>query len=151
MPGLRPQFLLLFGQALLGVLVGVVWWALTRTPPDWLVGEPVVTTAGSSAIARDGTLAVLGAVAGTVVGVLVLRTARVRPLAVFAAAVAGAVAGSLIAAGTGGLLPPTGAQDPAHVSLGAWGVVLVWPLAVSAVVTLVMLVSVLREWIDAPR
>lgn len=151
MPGLRTQFLLLFGQALLGVLVGVAWWALTRTPPHWLVGEPVVTTTSSYAVARDGTLAVLGALVGIVVGVLVLRAARVRPLVVFGAGVAGAVAGSLIAAGTGSLLPPTGAADPAHVSLGAWGVALVWPLALAAVVTAVTFVGTVREWIDAPR
>lgn len=150
MPGLRTPFLLLFGQAVLGVVVGVAWWALTRTPADWLVGEPVVTT-GSAAVARDGTLAVLGALLGLAVGVLVLRAARVRPLVTYGAGVAGALAGSLIAAGTGSLLPPTAPSDPSHVSLGAWGVALVWPLVLSAVVTLVTLAGTLREWAAAPR
>lgn len=149
--GVRGPFVLLFGQAVLGIGVGVLWWAVTRTPADWLVGEPVVTTASSYAIARDGTLSVLGALVGLVAGIVVLRTAGNRPLATYGAAVAGALAGSLIAAGTGSLLPPTAADDPAHVTVSAWGAALVWPLVVSLVVTVVTLVTSVRSWIDQPR
>ena len=142
--------LLLFGQAVLGLLLGVLWWALTRHPADWLVGEPVVTSSTSYPIARDGTYAVLTALAGVVAGVLVLLRAGSRPVTVFAAALAGAVAGSLLGAGAGAALPPSAPADPAHVTLQAWVVVLVWPLALSLVVALVTLAASLVDWVRHP-
>lgn len=55
----RLPLVLLFGQALLGLVVGVVWWALTRHPPTWVVGEPVVTSPAVYPVARDGVFTVL--------------------------------------------------------------------------------------------
>ena len=145
-----PQRLLL-GQAVLGLVVGVVWWGLTRRPAGWLVGEPVVTSALTYPVARDGTFAVLGLVLGVLAGVVVLRHGHERPLLLLTAALCGALAGSLLAAGTGAALPPSDPADPRHVAVTAWGVLLLWPLALSAVVLLSTLSTAVADWVRAPR
>ncbi|NAZ82424.1 hypothetical protein GTR02_11390 [Kineococcus sp. R8] len=147
----RLPLRLLLGQAVTGVVLGVVWWALTRSPGPLLVGEPVVTTSLAYPVARDGTLAVLGLALGAGVGVLVLRRARRQPLLLLAGAVCGALAGSLLAAGTGAALPPSDPADPLHVSVTAWGVLLLWPLAVCVVVLVVTLASAVVDWVREPR
>ncbi|WP_369053492.1 hypothetical protein [Kineococcus terrestris] len=149
--GRRPLVLLLLGQAVTGLLLGVGWWALARTPPEWLVGEPVVATPAALQVARDGSFAVLTGLVGVLVGVLVLRMARPAPLATLLTAVAGALAGALLAAGTGSALPPADPADPAHVGLLAWGVVLVQPFAAAAVVALVTLASAVGDWVRRPE
>jgi hypothetical protein len=83
--------------------------------------------------------------------VLVLRRGRERPLLLLTAALAGALAGSLLAAGAGSALPPRAATDPRHVAVTADGVLLLWPLALSAVVLLGTLTSALTDWVRAPR
>ncbi|NIZ92768.1 hypothetical protein [Kineococcus rubinsiae] len=150
-PASRLPQLLLLGQAVVGMLLGVVWWALTRRPGAWLVGEPVVTTDLTSYVARDGTFAVLGLVLGVVAGVVVLRHGRERPLLLLTAALCGALAGSLLAAGTGAALPPGDPTDPRHVSVTAWGVLLLWPFGLSGVVLLATLSTAVGDWVRAPR
>jgi len=34
--GTRLPLVVLFGQAVLGLVVGVVWWAFTRHPATWM-------------------------------------------------------------------------------------------------------------------
>jgi len=134
-----------------GLVAGVVWWALTRSPATWLVGEPVVTSPLTSPVARDGVFAVGGVLLGVAAGVVVLRRGRRRPLLLLTAALAGALAGSLLAAGAGSALPPRPPSDPRHVAVSAAGVLLLWPLALSAVVLLGTLTSALTDWVRAPR
>jgi hypothetical protein len=137
---------LLFGQALLGLVVGVLWWALTRHPATWMVGEPVVTSASVYPIARDGMFAVLTGLVGLVAGVVVVARAGTKPLVVFATAMAGAVAGALLAAGLGTSLPPSDPADAAHVTLHAWVALLVQPFVVAVVVAITTLVQALLAW-----
>jgi len=144
-----PQLLLL-GQALAGLVAGVLWWAATRSPATWLVGEPVVTSPLTSPVARDGVFAVGGVLLGIAVGVVVLRRGRQRPLLLLTAALAGALAGSLLAAAVGAALPPRNPSDPRHVAVSADGVLLLWPLAVSAVILFGTLTSALTDWVRRP-
>ncbi|MEW1957293.1 hypothetical protein [Kineococcus sp. NPDC059986] len=146
----RTGFVLLFGQAVAGVVVGVVWWLLTRRSAALLVGEPVVTSASVYPMARDGVFSVLTGLVGLVAAVVVLRRGRQAPVTVLVAALAGALASSLLAAGTGSALPPTGVADAAHVTLTAWIVVLVQPFVVAAAVALVTLGDVLVRWTRTP-
>jgi hypothetical protein len=145
--GTRFPLVVLFGQAVLGLVVGVVWWAFTRHPATWMVGEPVVTSTSVYPIARDGTFAVLTGLVGLVAGVVVVVRAGERPLVLFATAVAGAVAGTLLAAGLGTSLPPSDPDDAAHVTVQAWAVLLVQPFVVAASVALVTLARSLLEWV----
>ena len=140
--------LLLLGQAGAGLGAGVVWWVLTRRPPEWLVGEPVVTSPLFYAVARDGTFAVIAVLLGLAAGVGVLRRGDVRPVPVLLAAVCGALAGALLMAGTGAELPPRSPLDPEHVGLTAWGVVLLWPFALCALVTAATLASEVGDWVS---
>ncbi|WP_432521593.1 hypothetical protein [Kineococcus sp. SYSU DK006] len=142
----RVPVVLLFGQPLAGAVVGVLWWALTRHPADWLVGEPVVVSSSLYPIARDGVFAVLTGVVGALAGLLVAARPGPRPLVTFTAAVAGALASALIAAGLGSSLPPTAVEDPAHVTLLAWVVLLVQVLAVTVVVAAATLVQAALDW-----
>ncbi len=87
---------------------------------------------------------------GLVAAVVVLRRGRQAPVTVLVAALAGALASSLLAAGTGSALPPTQAAEAAHVTLTAWVVVLVQPFVVSVVVALVTLADVLARWTGHP-
>ncbi|MEZ0164096.1 hypothetical protein AB2L27_04855 [Kineococcus sp. LSe6-4] len=146
----RTGFALLFGQAGAGLVVGVLWWALTRRPATALVGEPVVTSAAVYPMARDGVFSVLTGLVGLAAAVVVLRRARQAPVTVFVAALAGALTSSLLAAGTGSALPPTGPAEAAHVTLTAWVAVLVQPFVVSAAVALVTLGDVLARWVRTP-
>lgn len=148
--GARLPLVLLFGQALLGLVVGVAWWALTRHPATWMVGEPVVTSTSVYPIARDGVFAVLTGLVGLAAGVVVVVRAGTRPLVLFATAVAGAVAGALLAAGLGTSLPPSDPDDVAHVTLQAWIVLLVQPFVVAVVVALTTLAQSLLEWTKSP-
>ncbi|GAA0324319.1 hypothetical protein [Kineococcus aurantiacus] len=144
----RTPFALLFGQAALGLVVGVVWWLLTRHPAPWVVGEPVVTSSSVYPVARDGVFSVLTALVGLAAGVVVVaRGSRdARPLLVLGTALAGALAGALIAAGLGSSLPPAGQGEVGHVTVRAWVVLLVQPFALTAVVAVVTLVQALLEW-----
>ncbi|WP_183391584.1 hypothetical protein [Kineococcus radiotolerans] len=146
----RLPLVLLFGQALLGLVVGVVWWALTRHPPTWVVGEPVVTSPAVYPVARDGVFTVLTGLLGVLAGLAVVRAPGPRPLLLLGAALAGAAAGALLAAGLGTSLPPTDPADSAHVTLHAWVVLLVQPFVVAVVVALVTLTRSLLEWTRAP-
>jgi len=139
-------FALLFGQAAVGLLVGVVWWLLTRHPATWMSGEPIVTSTSVWPMARDGVFAVLTALVGLVAAVVVLTRAGARPLVPFATALLGALAGALLAAGLGSSLPPSDPSDAAHVTVTAWAVLLVQPFVVAAVVALVSLAQSLLEW-----
>lgn len=146
----RTGFVLLFGQAVAGVVVGVLWWSLTRRPAALLVGEPLVTSTSQFPIARDGVFSLLTGLAGLVAAVVVLRRGRQAPVTVLVAALAGALASSLLAAGTGSALPPTQAVEAAHVTLTAWVAVLVQPFVVSVVVALVTMADVLARWTRTP-
>ncbi|MEZ0490680.1 hypothetical protein AB2L28_00330 [Kineococcus sp. TBRC 1896] len=145
----RTGVVLLFGQAVAGLLVGLVWWSLTRRPAALLVGEPVVTSSTVYPMARDGVFSVLTGLVGLVAAVVVLRRARRAPVTVFVAALAGALASSLLAAGTGSALPPA-AAGAGEVTLTAWVAVLVQPFVVAAVVALVTLCDVLVRWTRTP-
>lgn len=151
LPGTRRTgFVLLFGQAVAGVVVGVLWWLLTRRPTALLAGEPLVTSTSQFPIARDGVFSVLTGLVGLVAAVVVLRRGRQAPVTVLVAALAGALASSLLAAGTGSALPPAQADQAAHVTLSAWVAVLVQPFVVSVVVALVTLADVLARWTRTP-
>ncbi|NAZ88184.1 hypothetical protein, partial [Kineococcus indalonis] len=149
-PAQRPPLGLLLGQAAAGVLLGVLWWALARRPGAWLVGEPLVTSTAQYPVARDGSFAVLTALAGLVGALVVLRRAGERPVPVLVAGVAGALAGALLTVATAGALPPSDPGEPAHVSVYAWVVVLVQPLVLSCVVAVVTLSATLVDWVRSP-
>ncbi|MFB9378919.1 hypothetical protein ACFFKU_06145 [Kineococcus gynurae] len=74
MPARSPLALLL-GQALTGLVLGVVWWWLTRDAADVLLGEPVRVSPSALPMARDGVLTGLTALAGIVFGALATRQA----------------------------------------------------------------------------
>lgn len=146
----RLPLVLLFGQAVLGLVVGVVWWAATRHPATWMVGEPVVTSTSVYPIARDGVFSVLTGLVGLAAGIVVVVRAGEKPLVLFATALAGAVAGALLAAGLATSLPPASPDDAAHVTLQAWVALLVQPFVVAAVVALTTLTQSLLEWTRSP-
>ncbi|PRY17550.1 hypothetical protein [Kineococcus rhizosphaerae] len=148
----RTPLVLLFGQGVLGLVVGVVWWSLTRHPATWMVGEPVVTSTSVYPIARDGVFTVLTGLVGFAAALVVVTRGGEphRPLLLFASALGGAFAGALIAAGLGTSLPPSGDAAVAHVTLRAWVAVLVQPFVVSVVVAVVTLVQALLEWTRTP-
>ncbi|WP_432496187.1 hypothetical protein [Kineococcus gypseus] len=150
-PGTRLPLALLVGQAAGGALLGVLWWALARRPSAALVGEPVLTSAAQYPVARDGSFAVLTALAGAVAAVVVLRRAGERPVLVLLAALAGALSGALLTVAVAGVLPPADPGEAAHVSVHAWSVVLVQPLVVAALVALVTLAGALADWVRAER
>ncbi|WP_432541209.1 hypothetical protein [Kineococcus sp. SYSU DK002] len=144
--GRRLGVVLLFGQALAGLAVGVVWWALTRHPAPWVVGEPVVTSGAVYPIARDGVFSVLTGLVGLAAAVVVVTRGRQRPVLALGTALAGALASALLALGVGGALPPSDATDVAHVTVHAGIVLLVQPFVVAAAVALVTLVDALWHW-----
>lgn len=148
--GRRLPVVLLFGQAALGLVVGVLWWALTRHPAVWMVGEPVVTSSTVYPIARDGVFSVLTGLVGLLAAVLVLTRSGQRPLLHLAMAGLGALAGALLAVGVGSSLPPGDPADTAHVTVHAWAVVLVQPFVVTALVALVTLAQSLLDWTRTP-
>ncbi|WP_432494228.1 hypothetical protein [Kineococcus auxinigenes] len=147
---LRVPLGLLFGQAVAGALLGVLWWAVARRPAAWLVGEPVLLSAAQYPVARDGAFAVLTALAGVAAGLVVLRCAGPDPVRVLLAALAGALAGSLLTVAVAGVLPPSDPAEVAHVSVYAWAVVLVQPLVLSGVVAVATLSSALVDWVRTP-
>jgi hypothetical protein len=149
-PSRALPFALLFGQAALGLVVGVVWWLLTRHPPTWMVGEPVVTSTSVWPMARDGVFSVLTGLVGLLAALVVLARAGERPVVPFVAALLGALAGALLAAGLGSSLPPSDPTDASHVSVTAWAVLLVQPFVVAAAVALVTLVQALLAWTRNP-
>lgn len=146
----RLPLVLLFGQAGLGVVLGLLWWVSTRHPAPWVVGEPVVTSSAVYPVARDGVFAVLTAAAGLGAGVVVVLRPGVRPLRLLAAALSGALAGPLLTAGLGSALPPSDPADAAHVTLHAWVVLLVQPFVVAVVVATSTLARSLLDWTRSP-
>ena len=128
-------------QVAAGPVAGLAWWLLTRDPPAWLGGEPVLTR-GSLDAARDGTLAVLGAVLGAAAGLRVLRRPGQRPGRTLLAAVVGALIGPALAVGVAAVLP---AGLGGRVVPRAWGTVLLWPTALLGVVFVRSLAAALAE------
>lgn len=139
-----------------GLLVGVAWWALAPTAAVQAVmsGDRLLVDASTMPelfAAQDGTLVLLGALAGVVTGVVVVLRARRRPLTATAAAAFGSVAGSALAVVVGQALGPASlasqgfrasaaaADQPdlvSPLSLHAPGAALVWPLLALVVAAL---------------
>ena len=139
-----------------GVLVGVVWRLLAPIAPVQAVmsGQTLLVSAPSDPelfAAQDGTLVLLGAVAGFVTGLAVVLRARRRPATATVLTVLGSIAGSALAVGVGHVLGPpslsaqgfrasaAAADQPPLVSpleLHALGAALVWPLLALVVAAL---------------
>ena len=139
-----------------GALVGVAWWLLAPTArvQAAMSGQTLLVSAPSDPelfAAQDGTLVLLGAVAGLVTGLVVVVRARRRPATTTVLAVLGSVAGSALAVGVGHLLGPgslasqgfrasaAAADQPPLTSpleVHALGAVLVWPLLALVVAAL---------------
>lgn len=146
----------LLGPVLAGLVVGVAWRLLAPTAAVQAVmnGKVLLVNAPKAPelfAAQDGTLVLLGALAGVVTGLLVVLRARRRPLTATAAAALGSVAGSALAVVVGQALGPASlasqgfrasaaaADQPSLVSplsLHAPGAALVWPLLTLVVAAL---------------
>ncbi len=122
-----PAWLWALGLPVLGgAVLGPVWWLLAPTAPVQvaLSGETLLVSAPSSPelyAAQDGTMALLGVVAGVVTGVAVAARARERPLILTLLAVAGAALGSAVALAIGVWLGPASLADQGALGVDAPG------------------------------
>jgi len=147
-------------SVVVGLLVGVAWRLIA---PEVVVGVSDGNTALVPLEARrlftvDAWFAVLGAVAGLLVTLVMFTRHRHRPLATLAGLVAGGILGSLVAWRLGGVLGPDpldervadaadGARLPLPLDLEATGVLLVWPVvAVVAVLVITALSDDHTSW-----
>ncbi|WP_427017182.1 hypothetical protein ACQCSX_00485 [Pseudarthrobacter sp. P1] len=126
-----------------GVPVGVLWWLLAPGGAWFVDGADFMAW-----LPRDGVLALLGVVAGIATAAILLPRRRKAGTAARAgAAVAGSLAGSVLAWRLGELaggLAGKGSGDGAFV-LRATGVLFLWPLAAAAVLFAGTVVSLLRS------
>ena len=132
---------------LLGVPVGLAWWALAPSAPVEALptGTLIAPSAPELAAGQDGVLVLLGAVAGLVCGLVAVVRGGVAPSARSLAVLLGCVLGSLVAWATGVLLGPASladqvAADPGSAPLSpltvhTWAVLLVWPVVAALVAT----------------
>lgn len=145
-----PVLVPVVGPALLGVVVGVVWWLVAPTGPVVLLqGGSVLGAADPELTAsQDGWLVVLGAAAGLVCGVVAVVRPGPAPVRRSLLVVAGCLFGAVLAAQVGAWLgpPSVAAQvaagaDPARGLVSplrshSAGVLLAWPALASLVMTM---------------
>ncbi|MDR2114640.1 MAG: hypothetical protein LBO75_05105 [Bifidobacteriaceae bacterium] len=131
-------------QAAVGAVLGLVWWWVAPRPLAQWTGQfwYAPTDLGFNA-AQDVWFAVLTAVPGLTVGVLlVLWSARPQPLRRFAWWWGGGVVGAGLCALTGSLLggafasPPAGSDAAASLTLTSPGLVAAWAFLAALVVML---------------
>ncbi|MER6527459.1 AAA family ATPase [Streptomyces sp. NPDC001508] len=133
--------------ALCGALLGLLWWRLAPHVP--LVGDHVgknwvvylKDSEGEQAIGVDGTFTLLALAFGAVSAVVVFLVRRRGGIPLVAGLAVGGLLGSLLAWRLGVWLGPTqdviahakavgkGVSFSAPLKLGAWGVLLAWPVA----------------------
>jgi hypothetical protein len=134
-------------QAVLGALLGLLWWLLAPKPEARYLGLfwYAESNQGFSA-AQDVLFGLVTVVPGIVVGVLLtLWSARPGAGRRLTAWLGGAVAGSLVCWMTGCLLGhgfasyAPGAVAPAPLTLTSYGLLAVWPAAAAFAVTLALM------------
>jgi hypothetical protein len=140
--GARNALLVVAASLAGGLLMGVLWWAVT--PLAQLEKRPTgVFSVGGDAetsIAADGWFAVIGLVTGVVAALLAGVLLRRHRLGVLLGLAAGGLLGSVVAWRFGVLLGPAGLAESsaaaavgdrfeAPLELSAVGVLLAWPIA----------------------
>lgn len=150
LPGWAGALAPVLGPALLGLVVGVVWWLVAPTGPVVLLqGGSVLGAADPELTAsQDGWLVGLGAAAGLLCGVVAAVRPGDAPSRRSLAVVAGCLFGAVFAAQLGAWLgpPSVAAQlaagaDPARGLVSplrshSAGVLLVWPAVAALVMTM---------------
>lgn len=159
---LRTAALVVVCSALAGLPAGLVWWLVAPLPPIEKRADGLYRAGGEgneAAIAADGWFAVVVLVVGVVVALLVYLRTRPGRLGPLVGLAVGGVAGAVVAWRLGALLGPDALTETAkHVKVGAhfdgpltvsaYGVLLVWPMA--AVITY-FAVAAGAEGADEPR
>jgi len=141
---------LLLVPAAAGVPAGLLWWLLAPGGLNLITGNPSLAsgTAPLVWLPRDLTLAGIQVLAGCLLAVFLADGKRPDPRAALLTGLVGAVAGSLVAWGTGLLAarlwgPPvdTSANASIAFSLRALPVLLLWPAATAVSVFVLELVG----------
>jgi hypothetical protein len=134
----RLPWLLFAVPAAAGIPAGILWWVLAPGGLNLITRDPALATGSNPSVwlPRDLTLAGLMILAGCLLAVFVADRRRARPEASVVLALAGALAGSLLAWQAGMLAArlwgaPVDASVNASIafSLRALPVLLVWPAA----------------------
>lgn len=146
---LLPWSLLLVPAAA-GIPAGILWWLLAPGGLNLITRDPALA-AGSVPLVwlpRDLTLAGILVLAGCLLAVFLSDGRRDDPQAALLTGLAGALAGSILAWGTGILAarlfgPAVDASANASIafSLRAWPVLLLWPAATAVSVFVLELVG----------
>lgn len=134
--GARPLVVQALVLAVAGVVVGLLWAAVTPTVRGWSAG---IEQSISGEVAFSG----LAVIAGVVVGVIGAGRPGRRPVAGVLVRLVGSGIAALIAWGVG--------QAVGAPVLAATGVLVFWPLVAALVTALITLVQVLLVGDGAPR
>ncbi|MBT2567055.1 hypothetical protein J7I84_11235 [Arthrobacter sp. ISL-85] len=150
-PAGRPlPWSLLLVPAAAGVPAGLLWWLLAPGGLNLITRDPALAsgTVPMVWLPRDLTLAGLLVLAGCLLAVFLADGKRPYPQAALLAGLAGALAGSVVAWGTGILAarlwgPAVDASANASIafSLRAWPVLLLWPAATAVSVFILELLG----------
>ncbi|MEO5314884.1 hypothetical protein PV772_12330 [Pseudarthrobacter sp. CC12] len=146
----RLPWSLLLVPAAAGIPAGLLWWILAPGGLNLITRDPALAagTAPLVWLPRDLTLAGILVVAGCLLAVFLADGKRSDPQVALLAGLAGALAGSAVAWGTGvlagrlwGPAVDTGANASIAFSLRAWPVLLLWPAATAVSVFILELVT----------
>ncbi|MFF1880449.1 hypothetical protein ACFVVC_03120 [Pseudarthrobacter sp. NPDC058196] len=149
-PARRLPWSLLLVPAVAGVPAGLLWWLLAPGGLNLITRNPSLAsgTAPLVWLPRDLTLAGIMVLAGCLLAVFLADGKRPDPQTALLAGLVGAVAGSLVAWGTGILTarlwgPPVDPSANASIafSLRALPVLLLWPAATAVSVFVLELVG----------
>lgn len=146
---LLPWSLLLVPAAA-GIPAGLLWWILAPGGLNLVTRDPALSSGTVPLVwlPRDLTLAGILVLAGCLLAVFLADGKRPDPQAALLTGLAGALAGSAVAWGTGVLVarlwgPAVDASANASIafSLRAWPVLLLWPAATAVSVFILELVG----------
>ncbi|WP_457949531.1 hypothetical protein ACTAQI_03255 [Pseudarthrobacter sp. alpha12b] len=151
---------LLLVPAAAGIPAGLLWWILAPGGLNLITRDPALAagTAPLVWLPRDLTLAGILVLAGCLLAVFLADGKRADPQAALLTGLAGALAGSAVAWGTGVLVGrlwspavDTSANASIAFSLRAWPVLLLWPAATAVSVFVLELVGAGGRKPDAAR
>lgn len=137
-PARRLPWSLLLVPAAAGIPAGLLWWLLAPGGLNLITRDPALSSGTFPLVwlPRDLTLAGILVLAGCLLAVFLSDGKRPDPQAALLAGLAGGLAGSAVAWGTGVLVarlwgPAVDASANASIafSLRAWPVLLLWPAA----------------------
>ncbi|GGH97576.1 hypothetical protein ACFFGR_08680 [Arthrobacter liuii] len=149
---------LLLVPAAAGVPAGILWWLLAPGGLNLLTRDPALAsgTVPMVWLPRDLTLAGILVLAGCLLAVFLADGKRPDPQAALLTGLAGALAGSVVAWGTGilaarlwGPAVDTSVNASVAFSLRSWPVLLLWPAATAVSVFVLELVGVANGKSDA--